>query len=430
MSKAEGTHVRSAVIALALWVGSTTAPAGLAAACVGDCNGDGEVTVNELLVLVNITLDTAALSSCAVGDQNDDGQITVNEIIGGVNNALSACPGPPPGPLGVRRFTLNQARSPFQAALAPGLTFTVGGFQGQTNGQLEPAFLELDAGEPDAATGVATVNVTRASEFLVVNGSQPPVNLVLCLKPLVPVQAAGAVACNGNFSFGVGIAQNHHIGQLGVDGFTAEACTAGDGHIESPNQICAGGKVGEVCRTNADCNTTTSTDDGACGLSASACTQGRAGACRADADCDIDPVAEDGVCGTPGPHPGVCNGPLRAGQLPGDSGPGALVLAPNDQFNLNGLPVKLRIQSSLPCVDPGDVPAMPFALTSGTARGTIENFSNDVGQTLNFELRGENFSCSDWQNPAGPGRLVLVAPALDQNPGGGDVVTGFTFSGH
>ena len=82
MPKAGGTHVRPAVVALALWVGFSTARAALAAACVGDCNGDGEVTVNELLVLVNITLDTAALSSCAVGDQNDDGQITVNEIIG------------------------------------------------------------------------------------------------------------------------------------------------------------------------------------------------------------------------------------------------------------------------------------------------------------------------------------------------------------
>ena len=429
MPKAGGTHVRPAVVALALWVGFSTARAALAAACVGDCNGDGEVTVNELLVLVNITLDTAALSSCAVGDQNDDGQITVNEIIGGVNNALGSCPGPPPGSLGVRRFTLNQARSPFQAALAPGLDFTIGGFQGQTNGQLEPAFLEFDAGEPDPATGVATINVTNASEFLVINSSQPPANIVLCLKPVVPVQAAGVVACNGNFTFGVGISQNHHIGQLGVDGFTAENCTSGDGQIEGPNQICAGGRVGEGCRKNVDCNTGVFDYDGVCGLAASTCTQGKAGACRADADCDIDPVAEDGVCGTPAPHPGVCNGPLQATQLPGDSGPGAMILAPNEQFNLNGLPVKLRIQSSLPCVDPGDEPAMPFALTSGIAHGTIEHFGNEADQTLNFELRGENFSCSDWKNPAGPGRLVLVAPALHQFQGS-DIVSGFTFSGH
>jgi hypothetical protein len=427
MSEAGATHVRSAVIAVALWVGSSMDPASLAAACVGDCNGDGEVTVNELLVLVNITLDTAALTACPVGDQNSDGAITVNEIIGGVNNALGACPAPS-GPLGVRRFTLNQARSPFQAALAPGVTFTVGGFQGQTNGQLEPGFLEFDAGTPDPATGVATIDITKASEFLVINGS-PPANIVLCLKPVVPVQAAGVVACNGNFTFGVGLNQNHHIGQLGVDGFTAAACDAGDGVLESPNQICATGKVGEECRKNADCHTTADAGDGVCGLTTTTCTQGKAGACRADADCDIDPVAEDGVCGTPAPHPGVCNGPFQATQVPGDSGPGAMILAPNEQFNLDGLPVKLRIQSSLPCVDPGNVPTMPFALTSGVARGTIENFSNEEGQSLNYELRGENFSCADWQNPAGPGRLVLVAPALDQFQGG-DIISGFTFSGH
>ena len=39
------------------------------------------------------------------------------------------------GVLGTRRFTINQAKSPFLATLAPGLTVTVGTFQGQTNGQ-------------------------------------------------------------------------------------------------------------------------------------------------------------------------------------------------------------------------------------------------------------------------------------------------------
>jgi hypothetical protein len=65
---------------------------GAAAACVGDCSGDGEVTVNELITMVNIALGNSPVSACPVGDANGDGEITVNEIISGVNNALNGCP--------------------------------------------------------------------------------------------------------------------------------------------------------------------------------------------------------------------------------------------------------------------------------------------------------------------------------------------------
>ena len=112
-----------------------------------------------------------------------------------------------------------------------------------------------------------------------------------------------------------------------------------------------------------------------------------------------------------------------------DSGPGAVVIAPNSQFNLVGIPMRLSIQSDLPCVDPGPGSTITFALTSGETRSTLDNFSNQLGQTVTTTLRGENFSCTDWRNPNGPGKLVLLAPAVDQNPMGGDVVTGFNFSG-
>ncbi len=60
--------------------------------CVGDCNGDGEVTVNELIVMVNIALGAADISACTAGDADGNGEITINEIISGVNNALNGCP--------------------------------------------------------------------------------------------------------------------------------------------------------------------------------------------------------------------------------------------------------------------------------------------------------------------------------------------------
>jgi hypothetical protein len=59
--------------------------------CTGDCDGSGDVTVNELIVMVNIALG-APLSDCTVGDANHDGQITIDELIAAVNDALNGCP--------------------------------------------------------------------------------------------------------------------------------------------------------------------------------------------------------------------------------------------------------------------------------------------------------------------------------------------------
>jgi Ca2+-binding EF-hand superfamily protein len=58
---------------------------------VGDCGGDGEVSVNELITMVNVALGSANVSTCLAGDANGDGMITVNEIIAGVNKALNGC---------------------------------------------------------------------------------------------------------------------------------------------------------------------------------------------------------------------------------------------------------------------------------------------------------------------------------------------------
>jgi hypothetical protein len=62
-------------------------------ACVGDCNGDGQVTINELLTMVNGALGAAPVAACAAGDASADGEITVDEILTGVNNALKGCQG-------------------------------------------------------------------------------------------------------------------------------------------------------------------------------------------------------------------------------------------------------------------------------------------------------------------------------------------------
>ncbi|MCX8073482.1 MAG: hypothetical protein N3C12_13700 [Candidatus Binatia bacterium] len=61
------------------------------AACVGDCGADGEVTIDELINMVNIALGSRPVTDCNAGDENRDGEITIDEIIKAVNNALNGC---------------------------------------------------------------------------------------------------------------------------------------------------------------------------------------------------------------------------------------------------------------------------------------------------------------------------------------------------
>ncbi|MFI5398332.1 MAG: hypothetical protein ACHQ9S_22575 [Candidatus Binatia bacterium] len=72
--------------------GVTSAQSGT---CVGDCGADGQVTVDEILTMVNIALGNANVSICTAGDVNSDGQITVDEILTAVNYALQGCQSTP-----------------------------------------------------------------------------------------------------------------------------------------------------------------------------------------------------------------------------------------------------------------------------------------------------------------------------------------------
>jgi len=68
----------------------TTAPQIAHGQCVGDCNGDLEVAINELITCVNIALDTSPVSACPACDADLDGTVAINELIAGVNIALGA----------------------------------------------------------------------------------------------------------------------------------------------------------------------------------------------------------------------------------------------------------------------------------------------------------------------------------------------------
>jgi hypothetical protein len=69
-------------------------------ACVGDCNGDGTVSVDELVRGVNIALGAQPLDLCPVFDGDQSLEVTVNELITAVNNALKGCPVEPTAGVG------------------------------------------------------------------------------------------------------------------------------------------------------------------------------------------------------------------------------------------------------------------------------------------------------------------------------------------
>ena len=60
--------------------------------CVGDCDGSGDVSISEIITMVNIALGSADISTCRAGDPDNSGTIEISEIIQAVNNALNGCP--------------------------------------------------------------------------------------------------------------------------------------------------------------------------------------------------------------------------------------------------------------------------------------------------------------------------------------------------
>lgn len=59
--------------------------------CAIDCDSDGTVTVDELVVGINIVLGRATLDTCGSSDANDDGAVMINEVVSAIRSALTGC---------------------------------------------------------------------------------------------------------------------------------------------------------------------------------------------------------------------------------------------------------------------------------------------------------------------------------------------------
>ena len=116
-------RVRGACFLLGLVAALSCFADGAAAApsCAGDCNGDGRVTVDELIVAVSISLGTAAVADCAAADRTGSGQLTIADLIVAVNSALHGCPPTPtatPSVTPTRTPTRSPTETPTTTATA------------------------------------------------------------------------------------------------------------------------------------------------------------------------------------------------------------------------------------------------------------------------------------------------------------------------
>jgi len=373
-----------------------TATGGALPLCVGDCNFNGIVSIDELIRGVNIALGSSQVSDCLALECEGPGPVLppINCLIQAVNNALNGCPATPtptetvavaetptraPGaPLGVRRFSINPDMSQFVALLAPGAPFPSSGCQG---------FLELTAGAVNG--GFAFIDVTDASDYLSID--VPAGGIAVCLKILrdqLPIHNAGLISCSGGLPLGIQVTQDHNIGVVGK-------CKDGT-------------NAGQNCSGEPEC------PGGTC-FTAAACT-----------------TAGGAVEGPERPHPGVCNGMFVGAALDTElSPPGTVVIAPDpsNAHLIAGIPIEFSQEAATPCGDERVAGTrLAIGFTTGRSISEIKHFNNEEGMTLSGEITGVPFSCDNWSQEDGPGTLVLSASNLDTPiPGGSfsDIVAQF-----
>lgn len=98
-------------LTLPLVVLSPAVSSGEDRACTADCDGDGAVTVDEVLRAVNIAL-SGDVEPCRAGDADGDGRVTVDEILAAVAAAVEGCESPSATPTATATATPSPVFDP------------------------------------------------------------------------------------------------------------------------------------------------------------------------------------------------------------------------------------------------------------------------------------------------------------------------------
>ena len=315
-----------------------------AAQCVGDCNGDGEVTINELIIGVNIALGEQPVSNCEAF-ANSEGEVTIAQLIKGVNNAQVGCPATPTP-------TETPTATPTETPAAAGNCTLVSGSDAS---RIEIAIALFDA--PRAFPLAGSVNVDCSVPESATTGecacsiadveplSLPGIGFI-CIAPRTEPCPTAVVECDGGAPLGIDVRSNGNIG----------ACSGNDACVAECETYCAAsGAVASLSGCTGYCSLTNDV------------------ACNTDADCL--------------PDKGACNGPDPVGDKFDicqcsctDGAAGAAGRAGEMQCNLGAA---LTVEANAPCGD-GDViinlgdACVPLTTATVSTLMTNANFSSTI----------------------------------------------------
>jgi hypothetical protein len=91
---------------------SLPSPLGSTGQCMGDCDGDGATSVNDLVLSLGIALGRGEVALCPAGDLDGDGAIAIDELVRAVGAALARCAAPTPSGTPTDTATQDPADTP------------------------------------------------------------------------------------------------------------------------------------------------------------------------------------------------------------------------------------------------------------------------------------------------------------------------------
>ncbi len=194
---------RLGLLGLALLsLGSARASAAL---CPGDCDMSGTVTIDELVGLVNAAItDTAP--ACTAGDRNGDQRITIDEIVVAVEVAAFGCP---PSPLGIAGAAQTLVRA---IATLPGLepiVAAVFSFAGSSDrcdlsGNFSSECVESSSDAIRIPIEMAACTVAATEGTALLQGKATLTAVGLCPSVILPSNVLFNLAMNADVQFSDG----------------------------------------------------------------------------------------------------------------------------------------------------------------------------------------------------------------------------------
>jgi cysteine-rich repeat protein len=443
MSKRLGIVLAGALVLGFGTIGKVTAQE----TCVGDCNGNMEVTIDEIITCVNIALDLANLDTCPSCDGNGDGEVTIDELITSVNIALDLQPcGGTPSPTPTIMPTgaicgnskvedgedCDDGNNYGGDGCAANCTTETRRAGSLVDSQAVAQSLSITLMLPLTGDQALVTGRARDTEVIGVDGEvitepgEAPIVVRQEDVDFAPIPLAGLVcACVRGVTegvedvFGPGNTGAGNIG-CGDDGLTNVDFTIEQDHNTTPG---ASGNSGSAqgLPDDPECNDTSEVIPG---LQSSACLEGTDPACT-------------------GPnyvHIGACNSPREITFSGGAAGRGSVLI-------LNSTAIGLLMDRGtcsqtpnctfadygpdcLPCTDDDLEKGIPNVqpLTSGDSQVIIYDANNSAGQTFDENascgankcittVSGMNADCDTLSAPGNnslTGTLAGAFPSLDQ----------------